>query len=134
MTPDTAMTTDTLTILVPVNEVDPRRAQLARRPASLRGLRLAVLENGKPNSDRLLQALIADLETADGIKVTAFERKPAIGKLAPALMIDHLVSVEWILIVLNVLDPATHSKGTGALLEQRLARASRMVEHSHDRL
>lgn len=98
MTTDTAMTTDTLTILVPVNEVDPRRAQLARRPASLRGLRLAVLENGKPNSDRLLQALIADLETADAIKVTAFERKPAIGKLAPAPMIDQLVSVADVII------------------------------------
>jgi hypothetical protein len=98
MTTDTATTTDTLTILVPVNEVEPRRAQLARRPASLRGLRLAVLENGKPNSDRLLQALIADLETADGVKVTAFERKPAIGKLAPAPMIDHLVSAADVII------------------------------------
>jgi hypothetical protein len=48
--------------------------------------------------------------------------------------IDPLVRVEWILIVLNVLDPAAHSNGKGALLEQRLARASRMVRQSHDRL
>src|SRR5580658_95916 len=48
--------------------------------------------------------------------------------------IDHLVGVEWILIVLNVLDPAAHSKAAGALVERRLARASRMVRHSHDRL
>jgi hypothetical protein len=80
-----------VTILVPANDVDPRQAQLAERPASLNGLRLAVLDNGKPNSDRLLKALVTDLEAAAGVKVATWERKPGIGKLAPAAMIDHLV-------------------------------------------
>jgi hypothetical protein len=80
-----------LTILVPVNDADPRQAQLAPRPPSLNGLRVAVLENGKPNSDKLLKALVTGLEATAGVKVTTWERKPAIGKLAPAAMIEDLV-------------------------------------------
>jgi hypothetical protein len=80
-----------MTILVPANDVDPRKAQLAPRPVSLNGLRVAILENGKPNSDKLLKALVTDLEAAAGVKVTTWERKPAIGKLAPAAMIEDLV-------------------------------------------
>jgi hypothetical protein len=80
-----------MTILVPASGADPRRAQLAPRPASLNGLRVAVLDNGKPNSDRLLKILLTDLDSAAGVKVTTWERKPAIGKLAPAAMIEDLV-------------------------------------------
>jgi hypothetical protein len=87
-----------MTILTPANGSDPRQARLSARPASLSGLRVAVLENGKPNSDRLLKALVTNLEAVAGVKMAAWERKPAIGKLAPAEMIDHLARVADVVI------------------------------------
>ncbi|MGH9093298.1 MAG: UGSC family (seleno)protein, partial [Acidimicrobiales bacterium] len=92
MTTMTTLATDTLTVLVPTNEVDPGRASLAPRPSSLAGLRLGVLDNGKPNSDRLLEALVAGLARATGLEASVWRRKPAIGRLAPAVMVDELVA------------------------------------------
>lgn len=87
-----------ITILSPASGTDPRQARLARRPESLSGLRVAVLENGKPNSDKLLKALVTGLEAAAQVKVTAWQRKPAIGKLAPDPIIDHLARVADVVI------------------------------------
>jgi hypothetical protein len=108
-------------ILVPANGVEAAQAQLADRPASLSGLRLAVLDHGKPNSDRLLEALVADLEAATGAKVATWEHKPAIGKLAPPAMIDRLVRLADV-VVTGVGDCAGCCSCTVAdaiMLEQR---------------
>jgi hypothetical protein len=88
-----AVDTNALTILSPSNDTDPHRAELAPRPSSLSGLRLGVLDNGKPNSDRLLQLLGSSLVNACGIEVAAVLRKPAIGRLAPSSMVDELIAV-----------------------------------------
>jgi hypothetical protein len=89
---------DTLTILVPTNEVEPTRAELAPRPASLAGLRLGVLDNGKPNSDRLLELLVAGLVRTSGVQVTTVVRKPAIGRLAPAAMVEDLIAASDVMV------------------------------------
>lgn len=88
----TTLTTDVLTVLVPTNEVDPGRASLAPRPPALDGLRLGVLDNGKPNSDRLLEALVDGLARTTGLRTSVWRRKPAIGRLAPPAMVDELVA------------------------------------------
>lgn len=90
----TTLTTDTstLTILSPSNDVEPKRADLARRPASLSGLRVGLLDNGKPNSDRLLQHLGSALVTAQNLEISMVVRKPAIGRLAPSAIVDELVA------------------------------------------
>jgi hypothetical protein len=88
----TTMTTEALTVLVPTNEAEPGRASLAHRPPSLDGLRLGVLDNGKPNSDRLLEALVAGLTRSTGLRTSVWRRKPAIGRLAPAAIVDELVA------------------------------------------
>jgi hypothetical protein len=79
-----------LTVLVPTADVEPVRATLAPRPEQLSHLRLGVLENGKPNSDRLLRALVDALVPLTGVELLTWERKPAIGRLAPREMIDRL--------------------------------------------
>jgi len=64
-------------------------AELADRPASLAGVRFGVLDNGKPNSDRFL-ALLADRFAAHGAVLVRTRRKPSIGRLAPAGMLQEL--------------------------------------------
>lgn len=81
-----------MTILVPTNDVQATHAERADRPASLRGLRLGVLDNGKPNSDRLLDLLSATLVEKFGVRVVTSARKPAIGRLAPSDMVEELIA------------------------------------------
>lgn len=91
MTP-LAVHTNTLTILSPSNDMEPNRAELAPRPASLLGLRLGILDNGKPNSDRLLELLGSNLVGVYGVEAATILRKPAIGRLAPSAIVDQLVA------------------------------------------
>lgn len=48
---------------------------LARRPASLAGLRLGLVDNTKFNSDTLLRKLAERLERRHGARVTSVRRK-----------------------------------------------------------
>jgi hypothetical protein len=90
--------TNTLTILSPSNDVEPNRADLAPRPASLSGLRVGILDNGKPNSDRLLELLGSNLVAAYGVDVATVLRKPAIGRLAPSSIVDELIAVSDVVV------------------------------------
>jgi hypothetical protein len=90
--------TNTLTILSPSNDVEPNRADLAPRPASLSGLRVGILDNGKPNSDRLLELLGSNLVAAYGVDVATVLRKPAIGRLAPSSIVDELTAVSDVVV------------------------------------
>jgi hypothetical protein len=81
-----------ITILEPTNAVSARAATLASRPARLGGLRLGVLDNGKPNSDRFLTLLAERLVRVADIDLTQRHRKPSIGRLAPAEIIDELAA------------------------------------------
>lgn len=88
----TTVTTGGLTVLVPTNEARAGRARQAERPPSLEGRRLGVLDNGKPNSDRLLRALVDGLVASTGVVPGPWERKPAIGRLVPADMAGRLAA------------------------------------------
>ena len=62
---------------------------LAQRPPSLAGLVVGYLDNGKPNSDRFLDHLAQRFpEVASAVRV----RKPNIGRLAPAPLIEDLAA------------------------------------------
>jgi hypothetical protein len=73
---------------------DPRGSRvasaptLAARPASLSGLRLGILDNGKEQADVLL-GRAADLLARDGTTAT-FARKPSFSRVAPAEIVDAL--------------------------------------------
>lgn len=84
--------TKLITIYEPVNAVDPPTISLAERPDDLAGLRVGILDNGKPNSDRFLPILGAHLETATGVRIGEVHRKPSIGRLAPPELIDAIAN------------------------------------------
>ncbi len=73
---------------------DPRGTRLAaapalaRRPLSLAGLRLGVLDNGKEKADVLL-GRAAELLAREGLQ-TVFARKPSFAHVAPQEAIDAL--------------------------------------------
>jgi hypothetical protein len=63
---------------------------LAPRPPSLAGATIALLDNGKPNSDRFLAILQPLLAEAIGGAEFLVLRKPASGGPAPAAFLDDL--------------------------------------------
>lgn len=71
----------------PRGVVDSERAALAPRAASLRGLRLGVLDNTKWNAGRLLRQTAAQLDEQYGFAAIAYYRKESFSKAAdPALI------------------------------------------------
>jgi hypothetical protein len=83
--------TGPLIVLDPTEQPASARAELAPRPASVRGRVLGVLDNGKPNSDRFLQRLVQELDDL-GLGGVVWARKPSIGRLAPAATIADLAT------------------------------------------
>ena len=84
--------TSSLTVLDPTEAGAPsRNAELVDLPPDLAGVRLGILDNGKPNSDRLL-SLLADRFVDRGAELYGVLRKPSIGRLAPVAMLEELVS------------------------------------------
>jgi hypothetical protein len=61
---------------------------LARRPRSVRGLRVGVLDNSKPNADVLLHRVAALLAEQHGAASIRSWQKP--GSSRPALMIEEI--------------------------------------------
>jgi hypothetical protein len=70
-------------IYAPDGEVGPAAVQRAASPELLRGLRLAVLDNGKPNADVLLGQLAQRLAERTGARYAGLRRKPG-GAALPA--------------------------------------------------
>lgn len=83
--------TGTLTVLDPSERPTCATTSLHPRPASIAGATIGVLDNGKPNSDRLLAALHPAL-MAHGATDIVTLRKPSIGRLAPTEILDDLAA------------------------------------------
>jgi hypothetical protein len=80
-----------LTVLDPTATVAaPVAGPLVEPPASLAGLAVGLLDNGKSNSDEFL-ALLAERLAGQGATVTVQLRKPGVGSLAPAEQVERLV-------------------------------------------
>ncbi|MFI0367509.1 hypothetical protein ACH35V_06490 [Actinomadura sp. 1N219] len=80
-----------LVVLDPTADTARETAGSLPRPASLSGLAVGYLDNGKPNSDRFLELLSARLRE-DGAKDAAWARKPSIGRVASGEMLDDLAA------------------------------------------
>jgi hypothetical protein len=78
-----------IVVLDPTTGAAATSVQLVSRPDSFTGLVVGLLDNGKPNSDRLL-AMLADRLDGEGMKDVVRLRKPNIGRVAPAAMIEEL--------------------------------------------
>ncbi|WP_171064212.1 UGSC family (seleno)protein [Actinomadura soli] len=83
--------TGRLVVLDPTADVPRETSGALPRPVSLTGLAVGYLDNGKPNSDRLLRLLSARLRE-DGALEAAWARKPSIGRVASGEMLDDLAA------------------------------------------
>ena len=72
----------------PVRSVSNQWKPLGRRPSSLRGARIGVLDNSKPNADVLLGRLAELLVERQGAASITRWKKP--GSSRPATMIDEV--------------------------------------------
>ena len=75
-------------VLNPTRPAPSQTKALAPRPATLRGRRIGVLDNSKPNADRLLGRLAELLVERHGAASVMTWRKP--GASRPAIMIDEI--------------------------------------------
>ena len=80
----------TLRALSPCGTASGEIKPLARRPASLRGLRVGILDNSKPNAGALLGRVAELLVERAGAGSIAVWRKP--GSSRPATVIDKVVA------------------------------------------
>ncbi len=72
-------------VLSPLGDATAGLRRLARRPASLRGLRVGLLDNSKPNAGVLLEAVAAGLRRQAGAGEVRRWRKPGSAGPAPDL-------------------------------------------------
>ena len=78
----------TVQILDPTTEVAGRRIAYARRPQSLKGLRVGLIDNTKHNSDQLLMRIADILEKEHGTKSRVIRRKKSSGAAPHAEIIE----------------------------------------------
>ena len=80
----------TTTVLAPTGAQEIGSIAIAQRPKSLKGLRVALLDNGKEFSDIVLDALATTLKKDYGVTDVKFWRKGFPAKGAP--FIDEMVA------------------------------------------
>ena len=77
------------TVFDPRGRVDAERVELAPRVATLKGLRLGILDNAKWNANRLLRKTAELLEGEQGISAVTHYKKESFSKYAdPALIAE----------------------------------------------
>ena len=77
------------TVFDPRGRVDAEQRSLAPRAATLKGLRLGILDNTKWNANRLLRKTAARLEAEHGIAAVNYYKKESFSKAAePALIAE----------------------------------------------
>jgi len=76
-------------VLDPTGELRPAERQRVARPASLEGLRVALLDISKPRGDVFLDRL-QELLVAHGARTERF-RKPTFARPAPRAMVEEIL-------------------------------------------
>ena len=79
-----------LSVYTPVGKVVKQEFDLAKRPKTLDGLVLGLLDNNKWNAQRLLRQLEADLRAKFELKDVIYLRKPYFSRPAFPDMIEQL--------------------------------------------
>lgn len=77
-------------LMTPFGADGTTRIQLAPRPASLKGLRLGLLDNSKPNADVLLDAVLEELRDELQPIAVIRGRKPGAGVPGPESLLETL--------------------------------------------
>ena len=76
-------------VLDPTLEVEAAKVERAPRVAEVK--RIGLLDNGKPNSEKVLQMVAAKVaEAYPGVRVTYY-RKPGAYRPAPSALLDQVV-------------------------------------------
>ena len=78
----------TVQIYDPTTEVTGRTISYARRPTSLKGLRVGLVDNTKHNSDELLLRIAGILEREHGTKSHVIRKKKTSGSAPHAEIIE----------------------------------------------
>ncbi len=65
---------------------------LARRPATLDGLRLGILDNTKWNASKLLRQIVTQLEAGLAFSAVRVYTKSSFSRLAPPDLLDRIAS------------------------------------------
>jgi hypothetical protein len=77
-------------VLDPTDEPEKTRFTLAPRPATLAGLTVGIIDNGKKNSDYLLKGILKRLEQAAPLAGQVYVRKPSVSHGIPLEMAQEL--------------------------------------------
>jgi hypothetical protein len=80
----------TYIVLDPTNEPVKTSFRKARRPETLKGLRLGLIDNGKKNSDYLVKKISDRLRSLHGIGGDILVRKPSPSHAIPGDMAETL--------------------------------------------
>ena len=78
----------TIKVYLPESEPGPEMARRATSPTSLAGLRIAVLDNGKPNAGFLMLAVAERLRASYGVTEIVKREKPVAGPPSPQALED----------------------------------------------
>jgi hypothetical protein len=80
--------TKRLTVYDPTAEPQARGIALAPRLATLRGRRAGILDNGKPNADVLMSAIVERLRASHGVAAVVKRGKPVAGPPSDEALAD----------------------------------------------
>jgi len=83
-------------VLSPLGASVPRIGSLARRPPSLAGLTIGVLDNSKPNADVLLDTVAERLVAR--VRGATVRRWQKPGSSHPAAMLDEIVAASHVVL------------------------------------
>jgi hypothetical protein len=77
-----------LTVYDPTAEPRVQGVTLAPRPATLRGRRAGILDNGKANAGFLMSAIVERLRQTHGVTDVVKRQKPVAGPPSPEVVAD----------------------------------------------
>jgi hypothetical protein len=79
-----------IVVASPEGAIVRRHRRLAAAPVALSGLRVAVLDNGKPNARLLLSTIAQDLTNTTGMRLGPLLEKRSAAEPADAEVLDNL--------------------------------------------
>lgn len=86
-----------ITVLDPTSQSEPEPPRLAPPLPSLVGSLVGILDNGKVNSDRLLQYVEAILRREYGVREVICRKKPDFSRPAPLALLAELRACDAII-------------------------------------
>ena len=79
-------------VIAPEGNLGTPPRELAAAPATLAGLKIAVLDNGKPHADVLMERIAQQLADRSGASFIGTRRKGSAATLCESPLLDELVA------------------------------------------